>query len=160
MFDKYTCCYKVREKVKMGLHCRAQQPLSSRSFHSNEMTFLHCAVLWLGPHPGWCFGFPPIPHRVSRHFPNPRVRPTPCCCVPNDVILVQLPYSCGVLDRSRSVLSVRLEKMRNCFKLLFSPSLVVVVHHLLLPYSFPVSATLGLLFIVLCVSLCVNVSHF
>lgn len=32
-----------------------------RSFHLNGMTFLHSAVLRLGPHPGWCLGFQSIP---------------------------------------------------------------------------------------------------
>lgn len=97
----------------MGRHHRAQQPLSSRSFHSNEMAFLHSAVLWLGPHPGWCLGFPPIPQRGSRHVPNPGERPTPCRCVPNDVTLVRLPYSCGALDPSLSTLGGNQKRLEN-----------------------------------------------
>lgn len=99
----------------MGRHHRAQQPLSSRSFHSNEMAFLHSAVLWLGPHPGWCLGFPPIPHWGSRHVPNPGERPTPCRSVPNDVRLVRLPYSCGVPDPSLSKLGENQKLLENIF---------------------------------------------
>ena len=94
------------------------------------MTFLHSAVLWLGPHPGWCLGFPPIPHRDSRHFPKPRKRATPCGLAAKSshtcAATVQL-WGSGSLPLCAG-LSRSLKKMRFCLKRFLSRMLVVILH--------------------------------
>lgn len=116
------------------------------------MTFVRSAVLWLGPHPGWCLGFPPFPHWDSRHSPKPRKRPTPCSFVPDAVILVQLPYSCGVLDHAQNVLlSVTLQKMRNCLRIF------LIAHLLWFCTTSPIfSPSQCLFFIVWCQFVCAS----
>lgn len=81
------------------------------------MTFLQTAVLWSGPHPGWCFGFLSIPRWDSRHFPKPRNRATPCCKA------LASASETGLFSE-HVVPSVNLEEMRNCRHFYFAHSFI------------------------------------
>lgn len=130
-----------------------------RSFHLNGMTFLHSAVLRLGPHPGWCLGFQSIPPlrfqtlSKTQKQTNSLLCHAKCCHTSAATVELWRPPQNWIILRTCGALQA-------FFSFLLSYSFVLAFPQLIFAPIFSNQCLFFSLCVVCVLTLCVNQSQF